>query len=251
MRNLIVGDTHSSFDRLMNVLDKAGFDRNNDNLYSTGDLCDRGEKPVETLKFLMELPHFSPVAGNHDLWLYDALRSNNPDDWWIDNNGGWITWERIIDDNAGKNFYEKVRDWLGKIPLIRILPKHIIVHGGLGDIANEKLLDEYKDLTIESTWRPQDRFGGINMDPRAEILVWDREYIYQALGAREKHKKPILPFDTEKTIVCGHTPLKCVFRSEKYHLICLDTGSFVKDGHLTLMDLDTGEMWQNDDNIGA
>lgn len=37
MKNLLIGDIHSSYDRLRDVLQKADSDKNNDNLYSTGD----------------------------------------------------------------------------------------------------------------------------------------------------------------------------------------------------------------------
>ena len=248
MRNLIVGDIHSSFDRLMGVLNQARFNPSADVLYSTGDLFDRGSKPLETLSFLMSLPHFLPVAGNHDLWLYDALRSRNPDEWWTDNNGGWNTWESII-GSPDASLPDRVMKWLADFPVIRILPSHIIVHGGVGGTVNGKQLEEYAGLTIENTWLPQDRYGGISLDSRVEMLCWDREYIYQALGIRDSWKSPVLPLDTGKTIVCGHTPLNNVFHSDGFHLTCIDTGSFVEHGHITLMDLDSGEIWTSGDDI--
>ena len=63
MKRFIVGDIHARFDLLRNVLDKAGFNEAEDVLYSVGDLCDRGDKPVETLFFLMSLRDFRPVLG--------------------------------------------------------------------------------------------------------------------------------------------------------------------------------------------
>lgn len=245
MRNLVIGDIHSSYDRLQNVLAKAGFDKDNDNLYSTGDLCDRGEKPVETLFFLMSLPHFFPVAGNHDLWLYDAIVANNPDDWWIDHNGGLKTWQKVVCDKD-RTFVKKVRSWIGDFPFIRILPDYIIVHGGLAGITNERELERYTYLTVSNTYVPQDSFGNIVMLRDVELLAWDRDYVYQALGVRKKWKTPIPPLDTKKTIICGHTPLRNTFHSEEYHLTCLDTGSFVEDGHISVMDLDTCQIWQSD-----
>ena len=51
------------------------------------------------------------------------------------------------------------------------------------------------------------------------------------------------PFLTDKTIICGHTPLKEVFHSDRFHITCIDTGSFEDEGHITVMDLDTGEFF--------
>lgn len=244
MKNLIIGDIHSSYDRLRNVLEKADFDKNNDNLYSTGDLCDRGRHPVETLKFLMGLPHFLPVAGNHDLWLYDALRSENPDEWWTEHNGGDVTWTALAENDPG--FRKKVMDWIGGFPLVRMSGRHIILHGGPGDYRSEQDLCPLSRLTVADTWLPQDRYGGIRLDPRAENVCWDREYIRQATGGREPYRRPIPPFETTKTIICGHTPLNRVFHSDAYHITCIDTGSFVRDGHITVMNIDTGEFFQSD-----
>jgi len=245
MKNLIIGDIHSSYDRLRNVLEKADFDKDNDNLYSTGDLCDRGQHPVETLLYLMGLPHFYPVAGNHDIWLYDALVSGNPDDWWMEHNGGWMTWRNVA-GNHDKTLAGRVKDWIGTFPLIRILPNHIIVHGGLAGITDERQLEEFIPMTVANTYLPQDRYGSIQMDRRVELLTWDRDYIQQALGERHDRLGRILPLETERTIICGHTPLRKPFHSEQYHLTCIDTGSFVRDGHITVMNIDTGEFFQSD-----
>lgn len=59
-RNLIVGDIHGCLDKLKSVLELAGF-CDDDTLYFTGDICDRGPKPLDTLRFLMSLHSFKPV----------------------------------------------------------------------------------------------------------------------------------------------------------------------------------------------
>lgn len=48
-RNLIVGDIHSEYDKLVTVQDKASFDPESDILYSLGDFCDRGRDALKTL----------------------------------------------------------------------------------------------------------------------------------------------------------------------------------------------------------
>lgn len=243
MRNLIIGDIHATYDKMRSAFDNAGFNPQTDNLYSTGDLCDRGEKPIETLGYLMTLPRFFPVAGNHDFWLYDAIRSKRPDPWWTDHNGGDTTWAAL--DNQTPEFIAELKTWLGAFPLVRFLDRYIIVHAG-PFLFQEDDLRSCCGLDIESTWRPQDRYGGISMDPRAEILCWDREYIYEALGIREKWKRcEIEPVSTDRTIICGHTPLRNVIRSDRFHLTGIDTGGFTQDGRITVMDLDTNEFFQS------
>lgn len=78
MRKLIVGDIHGEYDKLIEVLSKADFNKN-DILYSVGDFCDRGNKNLKVLEFLMSLDNFKAVRGNHDVWLYNYLLLGHPD----------------------------------------------------------------------------------------------------------------------------------------------------------------------------
>ena len=94
MRRLITGDIHSSYTKLRKALDRAGFRKDEDVLYSTGDLADRGSEVCETFDYLLSLPRFYPVLGNHDLWLYEYLKLGIRDDSfrnWVKYNGGSIT----------------------------------------------------------------------------------------------------------------------------------------------------------------
>lgn len=70
MKYFVVGDVHSYFSYLENVLNKAGFDKNNPNHFfiSLGDLLDRGNMPRECLKFVLSLDvnRRALVRGNHE-----------------------------------------------------------------------------------------------------------------------------------------------------------------------------------------
>ena len=98
MRRLIVGDIHARYEALRTVLEMASFDPDEDILYSTGDLCDRGREPVETLEFLFSLPGFRPVLGNHDIWLELFLLTGEVDVDWL-YNGGVDTIRRLSSDS--------------------------------------------------------------------------------------------------------------------------------------------------------
>lgn len=64
----VAGDIQGCFDQLRRLLDKAAFDPSSDQLWSVGDLINRGPKSLETLRFLKALgPAFSGLLGNHDL----------------------------------------------------------------------------------------------------------------------------------------------------------------------------------------
>ena len=72
-RNLIVGDIHSRYNKLMDVLSKAHYNSDEDVLYSVGDFCDRGKDAVKTIRFLMSQSNLKAVIGNHDIYLQNWL----------------------------------------------------------------------------------------------------------------------------------------------------------------------------------
>lgn len=69
----VVGDIHGCFTRLQRVLDAIGFDEENDRLFSTGDLVDRGQDSHMVLDWLAKPCNFA-VQGNHE-WL--CINSRN------------------------------------------------------------------------------------------------------------------------------------------------------------------------------
>ena len=95
-RNLIVGDIHGRYEKLLSVLGKASFDPDFDTLYSVGDFCDRGKDAVKTLRFLMSLKNLKAVVGNHDIILQDWLYSEKRDENWLRYLGGNKTVNDII-----------------------------------------------------------------------------------------------------------------------------------------------------------
>lgn len=131
-RNLILGDIHGRYDKLMSVLEKAAYSPSSDTLYSVGDFCDRGKDAVKTLRFLMEQKNLKAVIGNHDIllqnWLFTGLR----DDSWMRYLGGSKTVKDIIYRNH-ITYAECaiIADWLRNLPIIRIEDEYIIVHGGI------------------------------------------------------------------------------------------------------------------------
>ncbi len=73
MRYIFVSDIHGQFDRLLEALDAAKFDINNDTIVSLGDPFDRGPQSWEVLEFLMGCPNRILIWGNHDLRLRELM----------------------------------------------------------------------------------------------------------------------------------------------------------------------------------
>ena len=245
-RNFVISDIHGMYGRLKTVLSNANFNPEEDNLYALGDFCDRGPMPIRTLDYLMSLPHFFPVVGNHDMWLYEYLCTGIPAPIWLDpRNGGRKTYDRIRRISSEKK--ERIRDWYGSFPLLRTVGNSILLHAGpsASVTTEEELLQQTQGITLKQAYETKLRTGS-----RLQIVrdvVWDRDYIRTAIN-QETDPNPDpnpsrKPLNTEKTIICGHTPLREVFHSTEYRIICIDTGSFEDEGHITVMNLNSGELF--------
>lgn len=242
-RTFVVGDVHAMYDRLQSALSAAHFNAESDTLYAVGDFCDRGPEPLKTLEFLMALPRFLPIVGNHDIWLYEYLCGNGPAPIWLDpRNGGLATYSVIKD--APEELKEKIRNWYGSFPFLRTAGQNIILHAGPPECAPDAdaLIAMTEGLTLEDAFQRKCLTGTYSQ--LVHDIVWDRKYIRTAMSGGEAEDSR-QPFRTDMTIICGHTPLPAVFSSGPYHLTCVDTGSYDPAGHITVMDLSTGRLYSS------
>lgn len=76
MRYYCISDVHGEYDKMIEALEDAAFNKDTDTLISIGDLFDRGEKSREVLEFVMSCPHRILIMGNHDLRLMQLI--NDP-----------------------------------------------------------------------------------------------------------------------------------------------------------------------------
>ena len=70
----VTSDIHSYYEPLIEALDKAGFDKNDENHYLVvcGDCFDRGPDSARVLKYLQSLPRKVLIKGNHEQLLLDC-----------------------------------------------------------------------------------------------------------------------------------------------------------------------------------
>ena len=121
MRIFAVGDIQGCYDCLRRLLDHAGFRPDRDLLWCVGDLINRGNNSLATLRFLRDLgKQCIAVLGNHDLHLLHAIASDAPPP---------PTLQQVIDAaDCGA-----LIDWLRHRPLIHRDKKlrWAMVHAGL------------------------------------------------------------------------------------------------------------------------
>lgn len=237
-RNLIVGDIHSQYGLLMDVLSAASFSPGEDVLYSVGDIADRGPETVHLIQFLQSLPDYRPVLGNHDIWLRDYLVSSICSPVWIDSNGGLRTVKDFMRSGVSGNERVIMGEWLSRAPYVRIEDDYIVVHGGIPSGWTIRELENIAAL-------PPSTVGYAAMEDPGTSPLWNRSYLQSAMAFENGADPAVLqsPLETVRRIFIGHTPLTSPFHSERYHLTAVDTGA----GHgraLTLMDMDTLRYWQ-------
>ena len=238
MRRLIIGDIHGQYNRMIDVLNRSHYDPDKDELYPVGDFCDRGPRPVEVLDFIYSLPNCHPVIGNHDLYLMEYLSHTIPsyrlDNWLRQRNGGWITLKEV--DKQSIKWQNKVLDRLMSTPFVRMVDSNIIVHGGFSIEMMENHNPVYytgkssKDISKEEY---------INI---FHEIAWDRTLIYSS-----KEEKEDLSIPWSNRFFLGHTPI--INEDHKPYItssiIDIDTGSFVSQGAITVIDVDTLEYWHS------
>ena len=77
MATYAIGDIQGCLDNLEALLEHIAFKPENDTLWFTGDLVNRGDKSLETLRFIKSLGNSAiSVLGNHDLTLLALCEGN-------------------------------------------------------------------------------------------------------------------------------------------------------------------------------
>ena len=252
-RRLCLGDIHGMYSKLTDVLNRCNFS-SSDTLYCVGDLCDRGKENLKTLQFLMNLKNFYPVIGNHDIWLAEYLSYKMPENTfqiWAYHNGGMNTFLEFLDIIDEEKL--KIYNWLKNIPYMIELDNKIIIHTPTPKKVFKRLKTGYnlEEITLANI-----KESGLLQDEIYDDELWSRKVIAcsKYVNDKQKHKNFFeTQFNSKSPIVfSGHTPLIEPIYDENMNICLIDTGSFATkekneiDGHITVIDIDTFEYWQND-----
>ena len=129
MSDYLIGDVQGCFDSLQALLKKIKFSIDKDRLFFLGDVVNRGDKSLDTLRFIKDLgDNAKMVLGNHDFHLLacslGGLKPNNRD-----------TFTDII--NAKD--HTQLIDFLLQQPLVIKHNQSILVHAGIPPSWDENM----------------------------------------------------------------------------------------------------------------
>lgn len=126
MNVFAVGDLQGCFSELEQLLDKVGFDPNQDQLWLAGDLVNRGPQSLEVLRFASSLgDSVKAVLGNHDLHLLAVAYS-----------GAKVKRNDTIQEILEAPDRDQLLDWLRHRPLCHYDAQlgYVMTHAGIPPI---------------------------------------------------------------------------------------------------------------------
>jgi bis(5'-nucleosyl)-tetraphosphatase (symmetrical) len=143
MSTYIVGDIQGCLKPLHCLLERVRFDPLQDELWSVGDIVNRGSESLATLRYLKSLGNrFKMVLGNHDLHLLAvAFGKKSPKR------------SDTLADILSALDRDELMDWLRHQPLLYQNRNTLLVHAGiphLWSIAKAKLLAREVESILQS-----------------------------------------------------------------------------------------------------
>lgn len=215
MKIYAIGDVHGERIKLERLFSKLTIEKD-DTVIFLGDYIDRGVDSKGVIDFILSLKdkcNLITLKGNHEQFAMDSYeyvfgadttKKNMFQSWMM--NGGVECLRSYDSDAVNGGYHHKALatmfnahgDFFKNLRLTYETKKHIFVHGFL---AHELDLEDQEEFQC----------------------LWGRF-------------SDIYPHKSGKIVVCGHTihrePVDHDFR------VCIDTGSFRKDGKLTAMVID-------------
>lgn len=244
-RRFVMADIHGMHKALVQCLERAGFNREEDELIQLGDITDRGPDVYECVEELMTIKSLIKIRGNHDDWFLSWITTGN-------HPSPQSGRSSIVSyTNKCSNLTTSLGDLTGfteiKIPEAHIeffktqLPyykdayNNIFVHGGFD---RTQYLHEQDP---EDLWWDRDFWAGA-----MSFGAMQKGLVYHDGGDADVKRFRIL--EPHNNVFLGHTPTMLWNKTEPMHagvVWNLDTGAGV-GGKLTIMEIDTKEYWQSD-----
>lgn len=239
-RTLVFGDVHGAARALDQVLELAAYDPAADRLVSVGDLCDGWPEVDRCLDRLRGEP-LDLVAGNHDEWALSWMRSGEaPPGWLVQGGRGTVASYARRAGLEPPGSAQEIAAVAATVP-----PEHRELLEAAVPYHIETRPDGRRILFTHAGWAP----GTPPEEQKEYDLRWGRDLWVRArhaAGRSDTHGRglgdPLTDFDE---VYLGHTPTDWIQPRPVLEIWNLDQGAGW-GGVLTLMDVDTHEVWQSD-----
>ena len=258
-----IGDLQGCYDELVDLLNEINFNDNQDRLWFTGDLVNRGPKSLACLRFVKSLGDKAiSVLGNHDLHLLA-----------VNNNEKHKRHKDTFDEILLASDCDELLEWLINQPLIHYDKDLdiVLVHAGLAPDWNlEQVLvlaelvsgvlrnPEQENFLDQMYGNKPDQWSNelgdydrlrfvINCLTRLRYCTKDGRLVLDEKGPPGSQKEKAIPWFTlptrktsDKNIIFGHwstVTLGNIKDFSEFNVIPLDTGC-LWGGRLTALRLD-------------
>jgi len=234
----VIGDSHGAYKALVQVLERSGFDKENDLLITLGDICDGWSEVYKVVEELLTIKNRIDIKGNHDDWFNEFLKfSTHPVGW---QQGGLGTLKSYC-NQLDKTYTER----FNKGYITDLLDTDIpITHREFFHKQVKYYKDDQNRLFVH---------GGFNRhylltEQDSNKFWWDRDLWYSALSTKGSKTKLNIK-EPLSEIFIGHTTTmnwKNTDTPMNADIVTnLDTGAGFK-GKLTIMNVDTHKYFQSD-----
>lgn len=225
-RAIIIGDIHGCVDELKSLLDKLNIDNTKDELYSVGDIVDRGPDPLGCFELLLQ-NNSKFIMGNHEDKMLRWIEHNERQ-----NKLGIENPMRRVDQKTKNEYLSFSNEYIEKISKFEMYMKIgeyngndiIICHGGFEPA--KKIKDQQYKKVIRARYVDKNGYM-ISVDNPIQVppggILWNESW------------------PGPQSVIFGHNILsedKPVIRKENnFFVASIDTGC-VFGGHLTALILE-------------
>ena len=204
---ICIGDIHGELYKLQKLFNKISIGED-DTIIFLGDYIDRGQYSKQVIDYIMDLKtkhNVITLEGNHEQMARSAYKGSIQ---------FYMDWCR----NGGETTFKSYKEH--EYPL-------------------EVMFEGYQ----------KDFFDNLKLCHEEENFIFAHGYIDGDLDCCDQNRWPCLwyrfddiqPHKSGKTVVVGHTIQRGGITNKGYK-ICIDTGSFLRDGFLTAMVIDGGKV---------
>lgn len=249
-RDFTIGDIHGDYNGVFRLLDKVKFTED-DRLFSTGDLTDRGPDSIACLSLVME-KWFFPVISNHDvelIYFTNGLISANH--FYEDNYRLFLLpfLEEFLYNKHGQRYSTQASElWEAYIPALQQCPFIYTIEDEF-HILHAELKPTYtnKDMMADDSVL-NDRY--MHLNTYNTIMPMYSGLYSRTIWKNHKHNPDMLKqyanlFHHSDVIYSGHTPVDNCAPLRVGQLVNIDTGGYFGDAThgLSIVEHSTQRAW--------